>query len=205
MTYRLYNRLGSGGFVVEVALTLAETKFELVELASKLGTELPDSFRDLNPWGQVPALILPNGTTMTETAAILIYLAAQFPNQKLAPAPGTSAYVSFLRWTVFASVNVCEAVARGSYPHRFTTDSAELDAIRAAATHRMGEALTIIEAHVAGPFLLGREMSVADVYIAMLYLWSGGSVPAPRLDTITDRVRLHPVVRPIWHRHYGDW
>ena len=205
MTYQLYNRLGSGGFVVEAALTLAETDFELVELASKLGTELPDSFREINPWGQVPALILPDGTTMTETAAILIYLAAQFPNQKLAPAPGTSAYASFLRWTVFASVNVYEAVARGSYPHRFTTDSAGLDAIRAAAIHRMGEALGIIEAHVAGPFLLGPDMSVADIYIAMLYLWSGGGVPAPSLDAMTDRVRQHSVVSPIWHRHYGDW
>ena len=205
MTYRLYNRRCSGGFVVEVTLTLAETAFELVELESELGTELPDSFREINPWGQVPVLILPDGTTMTETAGILIYLAAQFPNQKLAPAPGTSAYASFLRWTVFASVNVYEAVARSSYPHRFTTDLVGRDAIGAAATQRMREALGIIEAHVEGPYLLGPDMSVADIYIAMLYLWSGRQVPTPNLDAIIDQVQQHPVVSPIWERHYGDW
>ena len=205
MTYRLYNRRCSGGFVVEATLTLAETAFELVELESQLGTELPDSFREINPWGQVPVLILPDGTTMTETAGILIYLAAQFPNQKLAPAPGTLAYASFLRWTVFASVNVYEAVARSSYPHRFSTDLAGRDAIGAAATQRMTEALGIIETHVEGPFLLGPDMSVADIYIAMLYLWSDRQGCTPNLDTIIDQVKLHPVVQPIWERHYGDW
>ena len=45
MGYRLYNRLSSGGFVVEAALTLAGAAFELVELDSKVGTPLDDSFR----------------------------------------------------------------------------------------------------------------------------------------------------------------
>lgn len=205
MTYRLYNRRGSGGFVIEATLSLAEAKFELVELDSQLGTELPNGFREINPWGQVPVLILPDGSTMTETAGILIYLAAQFQNKNLAPAPHTSAYASFLRWTIFANVNVYEAVARNSYPYRFTTDLAGLDAISTAATQRMRDALDIIENHVEGPFLLGPDMSVADIYIAMLYLWSGRQGCTPNLDTIINQVKLHPLVQPIWERHYGDW
>ena len=105
----------------------------------------------------------------------------------------------------FASVNVYEAVARSSYPHRFSTDLAGRDAIGAAATQRMTEALGIIETHVEGPFLLGPDMSVADIYIAMLYLWSGRQVRTPNLDSIIDQVQQHSVVRPIWERHYGDW
>jgi len=205
MTYQLYNRRCSGGFVVEATLTLAGTAFELVELESKLGTELPDNFRKINPWGQVPVLILPDGTTMTETAGILIYLATQFPNQNLAPAPGTSTYASFLRWTIFASVNVYEAVARSSYPYRFTTDVTGQDAIGTAATKRMREALGIIEDHIREPFLLGSDMSVADIYIAMLYLWSGRPNPSPKLKAIMHQVQQHSVVGPIWERHYGDW
>ena len=65
MTYRLYNRRCSGGFVVEATLTLAEAEFELVELESELGTELPDSFREINPWGQVPVLISVSYTHLT--------------------------------------------------------------------------------------------------------------------------------------------
>ncbi len=204
MSYTLYNRPGSGGFVVEAALTLAEARFELVELDSKAGTPLPESFRATNPWGQLPTLILPDGSVMTETSAILIHLAACFPEKGLAPPSGTPAHAAFLRWTVFANINLYEAVLRRGYPFRFTDDPEGHDALRSAAIRRMGEALALIDAHVEEPFLLGEEMTVADIYLAMFLLWYRGDIDAPRLARIGDAVRRHPVVGPIWRRHYGD-
>ena len=123
MRYTLYNRPGSGGFVVEAALTLAEAPFELVELDSKAGTPLPESFRETSPWGQLPVLLLPDGSAMTETSAILVHLALAFPEKRLAPPPGAPAHAAFLRWTVFANVNLYEAVIRRGYPFRFTDDA----------------------------------------------------------------------------------
>ena len=204
MSYTLYNRPGSGGFVVEAALTLAGAPFELIELDSKAGTPLSESFRETNPWGQLPTLILPDGTTMTETSAILVHLALCFPDRRLAPPPDTPAHGAFLRWTTFANVNLYEAVLRRGYPFRFTDDPEGYDALRSAATRRMGEALSIIDAHVEGPFLLGEEMTVADVYIAMFLVWNRGDVEAPRLARIAEAVRGHPVVGPIWRRHFGQ-
>ena len=204
MTCILYNRPGSGGFVVEAALTLAGAPFELIELDSKAGTPLPESFRETNPWGQLPTLILPDGTTMTETSAILVHLALRFPDKHLAPPPGTRAHAAFLRWTTFANVNLYEAVLRRGYPFRFTDDPEGHEALRSAANRRMGEGLALIDAHVEGPFLLGAEMTVADIYIAMLFVWHRGGIEAPRLARIAEAVRGHPVVGPIWRRHVGD-
>ena len=204
MSYTLYNRPGSGGFVVEAALTLVEAPLELIELDSKAGTALPESFRATNPWGQLPTLILPDGSVMTETSAILIHLAACFPEKGLAPPPGTPAYAAFLRWTVFANINLYEAVLRRGYPFRFTDDPEGHDALRSAAIRRMGEALALIDAHVEEPFLLGEEMTVADIYLAMFLVWYRGDTEPPRLARIRDAVRRHPVVGPIWRRHYGD-
>ena len=56
----------------------------------------------------------------------------------------------------------------------------------------------------AGPFLLGDDMTVADVYIAMLFIWFRGEIDAPKLDRLTQGVRQHPTVAPIWRRHFGD-
>lgn len=204
MSYTLYNRPGSGGFVVEAALTLAETPFQLIELDSKAGTTLPDSFRETNPWGQLPTLILPDGSTMTETAAMLIHIAAASPEKNLAPAPGTPAHAAFLRWTVFAGINVYEAVLRRGYPFRYTDDEDGYDAVRSAAIRRMGEALSLVEDHVEGPYLLGDDMSVADIYVAMFYIWRRVDIDAPRLNAIAQSVREHPVVGPIWRRHFGE-
>ncbi|MGB0554723.1 MAG: hypothetical protein ACPGQV_19495 [Alphaproteobacteria bacterium] len=49
MHFHLYNRPGSGVFVVESALVLAGVDFELTEGNSKPGTPLPESFRKINP------------------------------------------------------------------------------------------------------------------------------------------------------------
>ncbi len=205
MTFRLYNRVGSGGFVAEAALALAGAQYELQELDSKPGTPLPESFGRINPWGQVPTLVLPDGSIMTETAAILIHLAACYPDKGLAPSPGTPAHAAFLRWIVFTNVNIYEAVLRRSYPFRYTTDPHAYDATRDAAVARMGEALAVLEEAIdTGPFLLGKTMTLADVYIAMLFIWFRGAIDAPRLIGLTDGVRQHPTVAPIWRRHFGD-
>lgn len=205
MTYRLINRVGSGGFVTEAALALAEAPYELEELDSKPGTPLPDSFRATNPWRQVPTLILPDGSTLTETAATLIHIAACFPDKGLAPPPGTPEHAAFLRWMIFTNVNVYEAVLRRSYPSRYTTDPDGLEATQAAAIARMGDALAVLENAIdPGPFLLGGSMSVADIYVAMLFVWFRGTIDAPRLTAMTESVRQHPVVGPIWRRHFGD-
>ena len=204
MSYTLYNRPGSGGFVVEAALTLADAPFELIELDSKAGTPLSESFRDTNPWGQLPTLTLPDGTTMTETSAILVHLALCFPDKRLAPPPGTPAHGAFLRWTTFANVNLYEAVLRRGYPFRFTDDPQGYDALRSAANRRMGEALALVDAHVEGPFLLGEEMTVADIYVAMFFIWRRGDIEAPRLARIAEAVRDHPVIGPVWRRHFGE-
>lgn len=204
MTYRLFNRRSSGGFVVEAALNLAEASFELVELDSKVGTPLPESFRETNPWGQVPTLILPDGTMMTETSAILIHIGACFPEKNLAPIPGSSEHAVYLRWLVFANVNLYEAVARRGYPFRYTTDPTAEDATREAAIARMGEALAVLEAGIAGPFMLGDEMTLGDVYLAMLFIWYRGEIDAPRLTVLKNAVKQNPIVAPIWERHYGD-
>ena len=205
MTYRLYNRLGSGGFVVEVALELAGAPYELVELGSKPGTPLAESFRDINPWRQVPALFLLDGSMMTETAAILIHLAACHPEKALAPMPGTPEHAAFLRWIVFTNVNVYEAALRRIYPSRYTTDPDAGEATQHAAIVRMGEALSVLENEIdAGPFLLGETMSVLDVYVAMLQIWFKGDIDAPKLIALKNGVKQHPTIAPIWRRHFQD-
>jgi len=205
MTYHLYNRVGSGGFAVEVALGLADAAFELTEIPSKKDTPLPESFREINPWRQVPVLILPDGSMMTETSAILIHLAVCHPDKPLGPAPGTSAHAQFMRWLVFTNVNVYEGLLRVPYPGRFTTYANGHDGVREAAGKRVGEALGIVEdALQAGPFMLGQTMCVLDVYLAMLFIFHPDKESFPRLTALQDGVKNNAVAGPVWQRHYGE-
>ncbi|MDP6708519.1 MAG: glutathione S-transferase family protein [Alphaproteobacteria bacterium] len=203
MTYRLYNRDGSGGFVVEAALALAEAPYELVALESSPGTPLPESFREINPWGQVPVLYLPDGTMMTESAAMIVHIAACHPEKDLAPRPGTPAHGQFLRWTVFMSVNLYEGILRKGYPRRYTTDADGAAGVSEAGAKRLRDGLGLIESELRpGAYLLGKTMSVADVYLAMLNAWHGIGEGLPGCDALTHRVAAHPVIAPIWQRNF---
>jgi glutathione S-transferase len=203
MTYRLYNRDGSGGFVVEAALVLTGAPFELVKLDSLPGTPLPESYRDINPWGQVPALITPSGTLLTECAAILIHLANCHQEKKLAPPVGSESHGVFLRWCVFLAVNVYEAVLRRAYPDRFTTDPSGHDAVAQAARIRLREGLDVVEAAITpGQFLLGPDLSLADVFLAMLNAWHRADNGLTECDAITHRIAAHPDIAPVWRRNF---
>ena len=203
MPYKLYNRIGSGGFVVEAALALGGVEFERIEIASKPATALPETFRDVNPWRQVPVLILPDGTMMTETAAILIYLATLKSDGELGPRTATPEYAALLRWLVFLSVNVYEATLRRIYPQRYTSDAEGADGVSLAARQRGNEAFALLDAELQSrEFLVGEQMSVGDVYLAMLFAWHPERDGRARCQALTHRVAAHPIVAPIWQRHF---
>ena len=108
--YKLYTRPGSGGFVVEAALALANAPFEQVDVPK---TDRPDpTFLDISPLNQVPVLTLPDGSSMTESAAICILLAERHPEARLAPAVDAPARADFLRWMAFMSSVLYPAVRR---------------------------------------------------------------------------------------------
>lgn len=202
MTYRLFNRVGSAGLSIEAALRFAELPFELVEIDSRAGEPMPDSFRDINPLGQVPVLLLPDGETLTEASAILIYLLSAHPQSRLGPAPGDAGYARFVRWVIFCSVNIHEAESRMVYPSRFTTNSAAEAATQEAAEQRMVECLQILNnALESGPCLLGQNMTAADIYIAMFYGWNSQLADLPRLQILFDTVVSNDVVATVFNRH----
>lgn len=204
MTYKLYNRIGSGGFAVEAALALAGESYELVLIESVPGTPLPTSFRDINPWGQVPALLLDDGTLMTETAAILAHLSIVHADV-VGPQPGSTAHARLLRWLVFLSANIYEGILRRGYPERFTTDATveAMQAIQQAAANRMSEAFSVLEDAMGDTrYLLGETPSVADPYLAMLFAWHRNHDKYPRLRTLTHAVAGHDRIAPIWRRNF---
>lgn len=203
MTYKLYNRDGSGGFVVEAALALAGAQFDLIALDSVPGSALPETFREINPWRQVPVLMTPDGAMMTESAAMLTYIAQAFPGGDVGPQLGTPEHASFLRWVVFLSANVYETTLRRIYPERYTTEAAEGAGIRAAAIERNDNAFGLLDGQLnTTEFLLGDQMSLADVYLAMLFSWHPGKRQFAQCEALTHRVARHPVVAPIWQRNF---
>jgi glutathione S-transferase len=167
--FTLYGRPGSGSLAVQVALEEIGTPYERIWI----GKEPAEAarYREINPTGRVPALALPDGTLLFESAAILIHLALLHPDAKLAPPPGTSRHALFLQWMVFQSANLYEAVLRIFYSARYSPRG-EADS---AAIRQQGMADFITHAGVISqslrPYVLANEYSIADAYLYMLASW----------------------------------
>ena len=167
--FKLYGRSGSGSLAVQVALEEIGAPYERIWV-SRDPAEVA-SFRELNPTGKVPALVLPDGTLMFESAAMLVHLALLHPDAGLAPKPGTSRHAQFLQWMVFLSANVYEAALRIYYSDRYSArGSADSEAIRQKGVADFTAHLELVSRGL-NPYVLGAEYSVADVYLHMLASW----------------------------------
>jgi glutathione S-transferase len=167
--YRLYARQGAGSLAPQMLLEAIGAAYELVWI-SKAPAEI-EAYRRISPAAKIPALILPDGTVMSESAAILIHLTDAHPAAALAPIAGSSAHARFLQWMVFLSANTYEAVLRFYYAKRYSA------AGEAAAAQIKTQALADWTSHletvqaVLSPYVLGAELSAADLYLYMLASW----------------------------------
>ena len=95
--YTLYGAPGSGATPIHAALTLIGAQVDTVDIAPWEGASERERLTDVNPMQQVPALVLPSGEVMTESAAILIWLGDRYPEAGLCPAPDDPRRAQYLR------------------------------------------------------------------------------------------------------------
>ena len=202
--YRLYTRPGSGGFVVEAALALAGASFEQINVPKT--TEPDPAFLAISPLNQVPALILPEGGSMTESAAICILLAERHPEMELAPAAGSPARADFLRWMAFMSSVTYPAMLRLYYAYRYTADPDGVKAVKQAAIAEMDRDFAILDTALKGrDWLAGERLSVADIYLVMLVAWhpdvEKAKVEWPEIERLWARLRSHQLMKTLNATH----
>lgn len=213
MTYVLYGDRGSGSAPIEMALAEIGARAELCSVPLATDAQLAAEYRRINPMGRIPTLILPDGTVVTETIAILLTLADRHPEADLLPPPADSARAVALRWMVLAGAEGYPHVTRYDYPSRFSGHPSHADAIRDRAQEIYRELWRLVEAEAglngdpARPYLLGERFTVADIYLAVLSRWLKGAswLPeaCPRLAALGRAVAARPAIAPVWARHFG--
>jgi glutathione S-transferase len=207
MSYTLYGDLGSGAFSAEAALAEAGApyNFELVSLEKS--EQRAPAFLAINPSGKMPALRLPEGDIVTESAAILLTLADHFPQVGLLPPQASNDRGQAYRWLAFMAGEIYPIVEIVDYPERFTPPGGDTHALRVMARDRIRERILIVERMIRGPFLLAHGFSILDIYAAMFSRWSLEEswklANLPRLLALAEAVSQRPAISPIWARHFG--
>jgi glutathione S-transferase len=204
--FKLYGRLGSGSAACEAVLALTGPSHEVFDLDRWPFGHAPAGILAISPLGQVPALVLPDGSAMTESAAICLYLADLVPGAGLAPLPGDPRRAAYLRWMVYLAANNYMTGLRVYYPERYSTHNDGGAAVKAVALQRAAlEWSVLADALSNGPFVLGDSISAADIYAAMLLSWDFDMQALfkkhPALASLYAAVASHPKIAAVWRRH----
>ena len=164
---KLYYKAGACSLSPHIILREAGLDFsiEAVDLATKK-TETGADFLLTNPKGQVPALLLDDGSLLTEGVAIVQYIADQVPDRQLMPAVGSIARYKAIGWLNF----VATEMHKGFSP-LFNPQSP--DAYKAIAIDRLHKNFAYLDGLLATQnYLLGTRFSVADAYLFTVTNWA---------------------------------
>ncbi|WP_051248069.1 glutathione S-transferase family protein [Inquilinus limosus] len=203
--YRLYWNKDTGAFAPDIVLRLAGAPCERIRIDHKAGEHRRPDYLRLNPMGEIPTLVLPDGTVLTESAAMILHLVDAHPGAGLAPPPGSADRARFDRWLVFMAVNLYGAVLRQAYPERYTADPAGAPGVREAADRAVDRYWALVaDALMPGPFLLGEHRTAADLYLLLLLTWYDFREEMTPLSTIWDRLLADPIVAETWGLYFSD-
>ena len=194
--HTLYRTAGAGSIAPEAMFEEAGADYEKVDV--DLSAKSPE-FLAVNPLGQVPTLVLENGSVLTESAAIVLHLGETFPQAGLVPPLGCPGRPAFCRWLFFLSANVYNATLRLMYADRMSTEEGTAAGIAAAAARDLDGYFDILEGAIdSGPYLLGERYTGVDPYLWMLVGWQADRdalfARCPRIERLYTCVGERPAI-----------
>ena len=207
----LYGATGCGSAVVEATFTLLGESYDYVEAEPWTPSPAVDALRALNPLVQIPTLRLPDGTVMTESVAILLWLLERHPGA-LAPAPGDPLRPTFLRWLVYLPAAIYPMYTVGDFCDRWVPGADAQAALKQATIDRTLECWRGMEAALQpqpDAWILGTaDWTVLDLYICMMTRWRprGDAIAAvaPGIAAVARKVEADPRLAAFWQRHFGE-
>ena len=170
----LYYAPHSCAVASHIALETAGANYEARRLDFRNSEQRSPAYLAINPKGRVPALVTDRGV-ITETPAILAYIAQTHPHANLAPLddPFQFAQVQAFNSYLCATVHVAHAHRiRGT---RWADDDAAIASMKKKVSQNMTDCFSLIENEMfSGPFVFGETYTISDIYLYTLSTWLEG-------------------------------
>lgn len=197
---RLFYNVGSCSLASHIALEEAGADYEAVRISMRDGDQKKPEYLALNPKGRVPALATDRGV-LTETPAILAWVAQTHPQAGLAPSdPWEFGQLQAFNSYLCSTVHVAHAHRHRGY--RWADEQSSFEDMRRKVPQTMAECFQLIEdAMLRGPYVLGERFTVGDGYLFTIADWLelDGIDPArfPKVHAHRERVRARPAVAKV--------
>jgi len=209
MDYTLWGRPGWGSTIVEAQLELYGLKYRYEPVEDLFRTPgAREKLEKVNPLAQVPTLVMPDGSIMSESAAITLLLADITGSDTLVPGAGAPERAKFLRWLVFLVANIYPTFTYADDPARFVSVNAARDPFRAATDTYAQRLWRQVEREAGTPWFLGERFSALDIYVDIMTRWRPKrgwfEIETPRLFAIARRADALPELADVWKRNFPN-
>jgi glutathione S-transferase len=195
----LYYATNTCSLASHIALEEAVAAFETRWIDFGAAEQTKPGYLAINPKGRVPALVTERGV-LTETPAILAYVAHLFPEARLAPLDDPFALAELQAFNAYLCATLHVAHAHRARGYRWADDASAFEAMKKKVPQSVGACFALIEREMLrGPWVMGDAYTIADPYLFTLARWMeiDGVDPNafPRVLDHRDRMAERPAVR----------
>ena len=198
---KLYYSPSACSMAAHIALQEAGAQYEAIRLDFSSNEQRQAEFLSINPKGRVPALVTDQGV-LTENPALLLYISQIYPEAALAPldSPFDLARVQSFNSYLCSTVHVAHAhKVRGT---RWADSPEAIAEMQAKVPETVGACFELIEEEMfAGPWVMGENFSICDIYLFTIAQWlEGDGVDTQKLPAVMEhraRMRERPAVQRV--------
>jgi glutathione S-transferase len=177
---KLYYAAGTCALASHIALEEVGAEFETVRVDFRSNAQRKPEYLAINPNGRVPALVTDRGV-LTETPALLVYIAQAYPKTRLAPLDDAFALARVQAFNSYLCSTVHVAHSHRMRGYRWADDPAAITAMQRKVPQSVGECFELIECELfQGPWVMGAAYTICDPYLFTLaqFLEGDGVDPA---------------------------
>jgi glutathione S-transferase len=198
---KLYYSPGSCALASHIALQEAGAAYTAERIDFKSKQQSSAEYLAVNPKGRVPSLVTDRGI-LTETPAILAFIAQSFPQAKLAPLEDPFAFAQAQAFNLYLCSTVHVAHAHRGRGYRWASEEASFADMKRKIPETVGACFALIERDMfRGPWVMGETYTVCDPYLFTLAQWlEGDGVDLSTLPKVIDhrkRMSERPAVRKV--------
>lgn len=169
--FTLFSTPGTCSRASHIVLEESGLPYKVVQIDFSKQEQKSGEFQAINPKGRVPALSTSSGI-LTETPAILVFIAQMAPAAKLAPLDDAFEFARMQSFNAYISSTVHVAHAHGRRGSRWADETSSQDDMKRKVPQVMSDCFEIIEQGFhSGPWVLGNQYSVSDPYLFVMSGW----------------------------------
>lgn len=199
MSKKFYMTPGSCSTGIHILLEECGLVFEAYIVNLLAGDQYKADYRAINPKGTIPALVLDDGTALTEFSAIAWWLARTYPRRKLLPEDiaGEVRALGLMNYAVHTLHT--QGFARIFTTERFAPSSSDHESVKAQGRQIVEQGFAIVERELEGRDFVGEHFGIADAALFYNEFWAeriGIPLP-PNCAAHYRRLLTRPAVRQV--------